>query len=122
MPSEPQHLDAVGVRRMTTTNRSTPTPQAPPPAATSTVWIVELETATDPRHIHGVYVDEAGARAAVVDLLTTRFVHRWAGSAVTIPNLIDFPSIDAWRQAVLSTWTLVDAHDTTIAWDQWQPQ
>ena len=107
---------------MTAVDRSSPAPCASGAATPSTVWTVELETATDPRHIHGVYVDEAGARAAVVDLLTTRFVHRWSDSAVTIPNLVDFPSIDSWRQAVLSTWTLVDAHDIAIAWDEWEPQ
>lgn len=107
---------------MTAVDRSTPPPDSPTTPPQSAVWIVELETATDPRHVHGVYVDEAGARAAVVELLTTRFVHRWADSTVTIPNLIDFPSIDTWRQAVLSTWTLVDAHDIAIAWDEWQPQ
>ena len=107
---------------MTSVDRSTPPAPPPSAAASTTVWIVELETASDPRHIHGVYVDEAGARAAVVDLLTTRFVHRWSDSAVTIPNLVDFSSIDSWRQAVLSTWTLVDAHDIAIAWDEWEPQ
>ncbi|MEH3154643.1 MAG: hypothetical protein PGN29_04620 [Gordonia paraffinivorans] len=107
---------------MTTVDRSSPPAHVAAAAPTSTVWIVELETATDPRHVHGVFVDEAGARGAVVDLLTTRFVHRWADSVVTIPNLVDFPSIDSWRQAVLSTWTLVDAHDIAIAWDEWQPR
>ncbi|MGZ8177391.1 hypothetical protein ACXVUM_05615 [Williamsia sp. SKLECPSW1] len=97
--------------------RDTPSVQARP----SPVWIVELETASDPRHVHGVYVDENGARAAVVELLTTRFVHRWSDSAVSIPNLIDFPSIDAWREAVLAMWTLVDAADIAIAWDEWEP-
>lgn len=92
------------------------------PVTTHTVWIVELATLSEPRHIHGVYTTEATAIAAVVDLLTTRFVSRWATANVRIPNLFDFPTIDGWNHAVIAAWTLVDPLDVAIAWDEWEPQ
>ena len=40
---------------------------------TGTVWVVEVDSGSDGRHVHGVYASESRAHDAVVELMTTRF-------------------------------------------------
>ncbi|MCP2178019.1 hypothetical protein [Williamsia maris] len=88
----------------------------------ATVWIVEVDSPPEGRHIHGVYADESGAHRAVVDLMTTRFAQHWPGSSVRIPARADFATSSDWHHAVLAAWTLIDPPAIWIVSKEWQPQ
>ncbi len=87
-----------------------------------TVWVVEVESGSDGRHVHGVYASESRAHDAVVELMTTRFAGYWSACSVRMPAPAEFDTTGAWHRAVLAAWTLVAAPDVTIAWEDWQPQ
>lgn len=91
-------------------------------ADTGTVWVVEVESGPDGRHVHGVYASESRAHDAVVELMTNRFAEHWSACSVRIPAPADFDTTGAWHRAVLAAWTLVTAPGVTIAWEDWQPQ